>query len=81
MQNSSRMQTPTTHQKYHDLIVTAETAGVILHVRELNNILYIDGHVPSEKVKEDLWNLYNKIDPGYRSGDLVLSLYSLSATG
>ena len=60
------------------VILTAESAGVQkLYVRELNNILYIDGHVPSEKVKEELWKLYNKIDPDYRSGDLVLNLQLL----
>lgn len=64
-----------THQKYRELIMTAQAAGVIrLFVRELNNILYIDGQAPSEKVKEELWKLYDKIDPGYRSGDLVLNL-------
>ena len=76
------MEVQTTHQKYHELILTAQSSGVMkLHVRELNNILYIDGHVPSDKVKEDLWNLYHKIDPDYRSGDLVLSLHTLQATG
>jgi hypothetical protein len=72
------METQTIYQKYEELIVTAESAGVMkLYVRELNNILYIDGQAPSEKVKEELWNLFNKIDPGYRSGDLVLNLKSL----
>jgi prepilin-type processing-associated H-X9-DG protein len=76
------MKEQTTHQKYHELILTAETSGVMkLHVRELNNILYIDGHVPSEKVKQDLWELYNKIDPGYRSGDLVLNLQLYQQAG
>ena len=75
------MEAQNIHQKYHELISTAENAGVIqLHVRELNNILYIDGQVPSEEVKEDLWKLYNKIDPEYRSGDLVLNLRLLQAT-
>lgn len=76
------MEITSTHQKYHELILTARSSGVVkLHVRELNNILYIDGHVPSDSVKEELWNLYNKIDPEYRSGDLVLSLHTLQATG
>lgn len=76
------MEQTVTQQKYHELILTAESAGVKkLYVRELNNILYIDGHVPSEKVKEDLWNLYNKIDPDYRSGDLVLNLQLLQQAG
>ena len=71
-----------TQQKYHELIVKAESSGVLkLHVRELNNILYIDGHVPSEQVKQDLWDLFNKIDPDYRSGDLVLNLRTYQQAG
>ena len=70
-------QQTTTQQKYNELISAAESHGVMqLHVRELNNILYIDGHAPSENVKEQLWNLYNKLDPDFRSGDLVLNLKS-----
>ena len=70
------MEAPTVHQKYHQLILAAESSGVLkLYVRELNNILYIDGHVPSEQVKQNLWQLYNEIDPGYHSGDLVLNLH------
>lgn len=76
------MESKNTHQKYYELILTAESAGVMkLHVRELNNILYIDGHVPSEEVKQELWDLYNKIDPDYRSGDLVLNLQTYKQTG
>ena len=72
------MESLTTHHKYHQLILAAESSGVLkLYVRELNNILYIDGHVPSEQVKQDLWDLYNSIDPGFRSGDLVLNLHVL----
>jgi hypothetical protein len=72
------MEKSTTQQKYHQLILQARSSGVTgLRVRELNNILYIDGQTPSDKVKEELWSLYNTIDPGYRSGDLVLSLKSL----
>lgn len=71
------MEVTNTHQKYQELILTAQSSGVMkLHVRQFNNILYVDGHVPSDTVKQELWNVYNKIDPGYRSGDLVLSLHS-----
>ena len=54
---------------------TAGTIGITnLQVREQNNVLYIDGNAPSEEAKKQLWDLYNKIDPDYRSGDLVLNL-------
>jgi LysM repeat protein len=62
-------------QKYSDLVKTAQSTGTAnLQVREQNNVLYIDGEVPSEAVKQQLWDLYNKIDPDYRSGDLVMNL-------
>ena len=61
--------------KYQQLIDAANKSGVTnLEVREQNNVLYIDGHAPSEEVKKNLWDLYNKIDPDYRAGDLVLNV-------
>ena len=62
-------------QKYQDLIKTAQSSGTAnLQVREQNNVLYVDGQVPSEDAKKKLWDLYNRIDPDYRSGDLVMNL-------
>ena len=61
--------------KYQQLIDAANQSGVTnLQVREQNNVLYIDGQAPSEDVKKNLWDLYNKIDPDYRAGDLVLNI-------
>ncbi len=61
--------------KYQSLINAAQSAGTQnLQVREQNNVLYIDGQVPSEAVKKQLWDEYNRIDPDYRGGDLVLNL-------
>lgn len=61
--------------KYQSLINAAKTAGASnLEVREQDNVLYIDGQVPSEAVKKQLWDEYNRLDPDYRSGDLVLNL-------
>jgi nucleoid-associated protein YgaU len=61
--------------KYQQLIDAATNSGVTnLQVREQGNVLYIDGNAPSEEVKKSLWDLYNKIDPDYRAGDLVLNV-------
>ncbi|MGN6352449.1 MAG: LysM peptidoglycan-binding domain-containing protein [Parafilimonas sp.] len=61
--------------KYNELVTAAQTAGVTgLQVREQDNVLYIDGQAPSEEVKKQLWDIYNKIDPDYRAGDLVLNI-------
>jgi nucleoid-associated protein YgaU len=62
-------------QKYQELVKSAQSSGTAnLQVREQNNVLYIDGQVPSESVKKQLWDIYNRIDPDYRSGDLVMNL-------
>jgi uncharacterized protein YgiM (DUF1202 family) len=61
--------------KYAELINAAKTAGVQnLQVREQNNVLYMDGEAPNGQVKDNLWNIYNKLDPDFRSGDVVLDI-------
>ncbi len=66
--------------KYAELINAAKSGGVTnLQVREQGNVLYIDGNAPSGAVKDNLWNIYNKIDPDFRAGDLVLNV-NVSAT-
>ena len=61
--------------KYQQLIDAANQYGVTnLQVREQDTVMYIDGNAPSEEVKKNLWDLFNKIDPDYRSGDLVLNV-------
>lgn len=62
-------------EKYAELINAAKQSGVNnLQVREQNNVLYIDGEAPSGQVKDKLWDVYNKLDPDFRSGDLVLDV-------
>lgn len=67
--------------KYQQLIDEATRSGVTdLQVREQNNVLYIDGNAPSEEVKQRIWDLYNKIDPDYRAGDLVLNINAMGTS-
>ena len=62
-------------QKYADLIEAARSSGVQnLQVREQDNVLYIDGQVPTQEVKQKLWDVYGKIDPNYRSADVVMNV-------
>jgi uncharacterized protein YgiM (DUF1202 family) len=70
-------------QKYTELINAAKGAGISnLQVREQNNVLYIDGEASNGAVKDNLWKIYNKIDPDFKSGDLVLDVkVSPMATG
>lgn len=68
-------------QKYQELISTAQSSGIAnLQVREQNNVLYVDGQAPSESVKQQLWDIYNKLDPDYRSADLVMN-FSVAGGG
>ncbi len=68
--------------KYKELIDAATAAGVSnLNVREQDNVLYIDGSTPDGAVKDNLWNVYNKIDPDFRAGDLVLNIDASAAAG
>jgi hypothetical protein len=62
-------------EKYKELIDTAQSSGVAqLQVQEIENVLHIEGEAPSGAVKDQLWDIYNKIDPNYLTGDLVLNV-------
>jgi len=68
--------------KYRELVTTAQSAGVSnLQVREQDRVLYIDGVAPSEEIKQRLWDIYGKIDPDYRSADLVMNVKVIQVAG
>jgi uncharacterized protein YgiM (DUF1202 family) len=61
--------------KYKELVDAANSSGVTnLQVQEQDNVLHIDGAAPTGAVKDKLWAIYNKIDPDYRAGDLILNV-------
>jgi nucleoid-associated protein YgaU len=41
---------------------------------EGDGVLHINGTAPSEEAKQQLWDEYNRIDPDYRAGDLMLNV-------
>ena len=62
-------------EKYKELLDAASTSGVAnLQVREQDNILYIDGDAPTGDVKDQLWAIYNKLDPDFKAGDVVMNV-------
>ena len=68
-------------EKYQSLIDMANQAGVSnLNVTEGDGFLKIEGTAPSAEAKQQLWDEYNRIDPEYRSGDLVLNISAPEAT-
>ena len=69
-------------EKYAELIQAAKAGGITnLQVREQDNVLYIDGSTSSGALKDSLWDIYNKIDPDYRAGDLILNIDASAAAG
>jgi nucleoid-associated protein YgaU len=62
-------------EKYQSLVDLASSLGVSgLNVTEGEGFLKIQGSASSAEAKQALWNEYGRIDPDYRSGDLVLEV-------
>ncbi len=61
--------------KYQSLIDMASQLGVSgLSVEEDNGVLKVNGAAGTADAKQALWNEYARLDPDYRSGDLVLDI-------
>lgn len=68
--------------KYRQLITTAQQSGVSnLQVREQGGILYIDGTAPSAAVKDQLWDVYERIDPNFKSSDVLMDIKTNITSG
>jgi LysM repeat protein len=62
-------------EKYSELIRTANSQGATnLQVREQGNVLYIDANVSTIEAKNAIWDAYEKIDPEFRSADVVMEI-------
>lgn len=62
-------------EKYQPLIDLANQSGLSnLNITEGEGFIKIEGDAPSAEVKQQLWDEYGRIDPDYRSGDMVLNI-------
>jgi LysM repeat protein len=61
-------------EKYQTLLELANQNGTSYTLSEADGVLHVDGTAPSEEAKQQLWDEYNRIDPDYRSGDLILNI-------
>ncbi len=62
-------------EKYQSLIDMANQLGVSgLNVVESDGALKIDGTAASAEAKQQLWDEYGRLDPDYRSGEVVLNI-------
>jgi nucleoid-associated protein YgaU len=60
--------------KYNQLISCAKAFNVSnLKVSEKDNVLYVSGKT-TLFVKDQMWKIYDQIDPDMRAGDMVLDI-------
>jgi len=66
--------------KYSQLISFAKSSNVSdLEVNEKDNVLYVNGKA-TESVKDQIWKIYDQIDPDMRAGDMVLNIEVLAGS-
>lgn len=62
-------------EKYASLINFVHGNGITsATVQEQEGVLYVTATAPSGAVKDEIWKMYEVIDPEMRSGDLVLNI-------
>lgn len=61
--------------KYKAVIDAAQAQGISdLQVREQDGVLYIDGTASSSANKQQIWDIYESVNPDFRDSDMVLNL-------
>lgn len=66
-------------EKYQSLLELANQNGTSYTLSEANGVLHVDGTAPSDEAKQQLWDEYNRLDPDYRTGDLMLNITTAGA--
>lgn len=65
--------------KYRALVDLAKLNNLAL--KEENGVLKITGEVPNGIIKEEIWKIYNQLDPNFKSGEIVLNVEVKSRDG
>lgn len=66
-------------EKYKELIDLARSNN--LQVNESSDVLKIEGSVASASTKDKMWEIYQRIDPQFKSNDVVLNVKADVADG
>lgn len=66
-------------EKYSALVALAKQHNV--SVKEENGVLRVKGEVNSAEAKDELWKLYNQLDPNFKSGEILLNVEVKSNEG
>lgn len=68
-------------EKYVSLLELANQNGTTYELSEGDGVLNIVATAPSAEAKQALWDEYNRIDPDFRSGDLILNVTVAGSEG
>ncbi len=66
-------------EKYQSLLELANTNGTTYELSEGDGVLHVTGTAPDEEAKNALWAEYERIDPEFRGGDLILDISTAAA--
>ncbi|MBK6723404.1 MAG: LysM peptidoglycan-binding domain-containing protein [Acidobacteria bacterium] len=61
-------------EKYVSLLELANANGTAYELTEGDGVLHINGTAPSTEAKDELWAEYERLDPEFRTGDLILNI-------
>lgn len=61
-------------EKYQSLLELANQNGTTYELSEGDGVLHVTGSAPDEAAKTALWDEYNRLDPDFRAGDLILNI-------
>jgi uncharacterized protein YgiM (DUF1202 family) len=72
----------TLQEKYKQLTDAAASEGISnLQINEQDNVLHINGEAPTGAAKDKLWDIYNKIDPDFKAGDVLMNINVAAGAG
>ena len=66
-------------EKYQTLLELANANGTTYEIAEGDGVLHVTGTAPDDEAKSALWAEYERIDPEYRAGDLILNVQTSAA--
>lgn len=67
-------------EKYQTLLELANQNGTTYELSEGDNgTLIVTGTAPNAEAKQQLWDEYERIDPDFRAGDLILNIQTAEA--
>lgn len=66
-------------EKYKELIDLARANNLL--VNDAGNVLKIDGTVLTADIKDKMWDIYQRLDPQFRSNDVLLNVKAAVTEG